>query len=170
MEDSLYGIGDWVVHKRYGVGQIKGVEKRPINGEQTNCFKVKTKDSMYWFPATGKENPRIRSVETEQIIDKVIKTLRRKASNLDTDRKYWKSQISDAQSSDDLIVASKLIRDLSAQQVIRKLNQTEEKALNHFKETLIREWAAIMSVSIEKIRPRMNTCIQESKEKIKIEE
>ena len=76
MENNSYGIGDWVVHKRYGVGQIRSIEKRPINGEATNCFKVKTNDSMYWFPVAKKENPRIRPIETEKIIDKVIKTLR----------------------------------------------------------------------------------------------
>ena len=165
----LYSVGDWVVHKLYGVGQIKGVEARPIHGESMKCFRVKTKDSTFWFPATDDENPRIRPVASEKIIERVIKTLRRKASSLDTDRKYWKEQISEVQSGGDLISISKLIRDLSAQQVLRKLNQSEERALDYFRERLLREWAAIMRVDVKQIQPKLNAYIQESKDKIEVE-
>jgi len=43
-----------------------------------------------------------------------------------------------------LISISLLIRDLSAQQVIRSLNQIERDALNHYIERLLGEWALIM--------------------------
>ena len=130
------------------------------------CFRVKTKNSTFWFPATQDENPRIRPIASEKIIDRVIKTLRRKASSLDTDRKYWKEQISETQSGGDIISISKLIRDLSAQQVLRKLNQSEEKALDYFRERLLREWSAIMRVDIKQIQPKLNAYLQESKDKI----
>jgi len=164
----VYSVGDWVVHKLYGVGQIKDIEPRPIHGESLNCFKVKTKDSTFWFPDTEDENPRIRPVSSEEIVEKVIRNLRRKASHLDTDRKYWKEQIDEAQSGGDLISTSKVIRDLSAQQVIRKLNQSEERALDHFKERLLREWSAIMHLDLEKIRPMLQAYIRESKDKVDV--
>jgi RNA polymerase-interacting CarD/CdnL/TRCF family regulator len=164
-----YSIGDWIVHKHYGVGQIKRAEARPINGESTKCFKVKTKDSTFWFPATEDENPRIRPVSSEDIIAKVIKALRRKSSQLDADKKHWKQQIKMVKSEGDLISMSKLIRDLSAQQVIRKLNQSEENALNKFKTRLIREWAAITKTEAQKIEPELNDYIQESKNKISVD-
>ena len=133
------------------------------------CFRVKTKDSTFWFPTNEKENPRIRPVSTKGIIEKVIQTLRRKSTYLDTDRNFWKEQIKIAQSEGDLVLVSKVIRDLSAQKVIRKLNVTEEKALDSFKERLVREWAAILDADIGRIRPEMNAYIQESKNKIKID-
>jgi RNA polymerase-interacting CarD/CdnL/TRCF family regulator len=170
METNMfYSVGDWVVHKLYGVGQIKGVEARPIHGESLKCFRVKTKDSTFWFPIAEEENPRIRHVASEKIMERVIKTLRRKASYLDTDRKYWKEQIAIAQSGSDLIFISKLIRDLSTQQALRKLNQTEERALDYFRERLLREWAVIMRVDMNKVRPKLNAYIQESKDKLEVE-
>jgi RNA polymerase-interacting CarD/CdnL/TRCF family regulator len=38
-----YSTGDWVVHLYYGVGQINRIEVKPILGEDTKCFKVKTR-------------------------------------------------------------------------------------------------------------------------------
>ena len=164
-----YLIDDWVVHTHYGVGQIKGVEVKPIDGEHTRCFKVKTKDSTYWFPTTDADNPRIRPVASKDIIHKVVKNLRRKASKLNTDKKHWKKKIDEVQSDGDLLSISKLIRDLSAQQVLRQLNQTEVDALEHFKERLLREWASIVQEEVERLRSTLHDYIQESKAKIKVD-
>jgi RNA polymerase-interacting CarD/CdnL/TRCF family regulator len=164
-----YSNGDWIVHSNYGVGQIKRIEIKPIHGEETQCYEVKTKDSTYWFPTSEADNPRIRPVASKEIIQKVIKNLRRKPSNLDKDRPYWKKRIEEVQNDSDLLSISKLVRDLSGQQVIRTLNQTEENALEHFKEGLVREWASSIHEEVEKIRPLLYAYIQESKAKVKVD-
>lgn len=164
-----YSIDDWIVHTHYGVGQIKRIEVKPIHGEDTKCFKVKTKDSTYWFPTTDTDNPRIRPVASQDIIHKVVKNLRRKASKLDTDKKHWKKRIEEVQANGDLLSFSVLVRDLSAQQVLRKLNQTEENALEHFKERLLREWASIKQEKVEKLRSTLHAYIEESQAKIKVD-
>lgn len=158
--------GDWVVHSYYGVGQIERIEVKPIHEVDTKCFKVMTKDSIYWFPTTDIGNPRIRPVASQEIIDTVIKNLRSKASTFDTDRIHWKKMIEEVQSDNDLISISLLVRDLSTQQVIRDLNQIERNALNLYKERLLGEWASIMHEEIEILRSRLHGYIQESQAKI----
>jgi RNA polymerase-interacting CarD/CdnL/TRCF family regulator len=163
-----YSTGDWIVHSYYGVGQIKRIEDKPIHEVDTKCFKVKTKDSTYWFPTTDTDNPRIRPVASQDIIQKVIKNLRRKANDLDMDREHWKKKIDEVQADGDLLSISILVRDLSAQQILRNLNQTEKVALEKFKERLLREWASIVQEEIEKLRVTLHTYIQESQAKIKV--
>lgn len=167
--NTSYSINDWVVHTRYGVGQVKEVEVKPLQGEPTKCFKVKTRECTYWFPTTDSDNPRIRPVASEEIIKKVMQTLRRKSTNLSTDRKLWKQQIDQAYANGDMLSISKLIRDLSVQGVLRKLNQTEEKALDVFKQRLTREWAAIMQVTTQEVQHLVENCLQVSKGKIDFE-
>lgn len=164
-----YAINDWVVHTYYGVGQIKRIETKPIHGEDTRCFKVKTNDSTFWFPTTDSDNPRVRPVASKDDIDKMIKNLRRKSNKLDSDRQVWKKRIAEIQPDGDLLAISVLIRDLSAQQVVRQLNQTEQDALEHLKERLLREWASIINERVEKLRPELNAYIKESQAKIKVE-
>lgn len=170
MDSSIpYSVDDWIVHTYYGVGQIKRIEVKPIHGEDTKCFKVKTKDSTFWFPTTADDNPRIRPVGSIDIIDKVVKNLRRKSNKLDVDRAYWKKRIGEVQSDGDLLSISLLVRDLSAQQVLRNLNQTETDALENFKERLVREWASIIQEKVEKLRADLHDYILESKAKVKVD-
>jgi len=42
IQGSSYTKGDWIVHARYGVGQVKGMEKKLIEGEKKLFYKVKT--------------------------------------------------------------------------------------------------------------------------------
>ena len=56
MDSSLpFTTGDWVVHLYYGVGQIKAIEEKPIDGEKQDCYKVKTKNSTFWFPTIDED-------------------------------------------------------------------------------------------------------------------
>jgi RNA polymerase-interacting CarD/CdnL/TRCF family regulator len=170
MESSTpYSVGDWVVHSYYGVGQIENLESKPINGETTRCYKVKTNNSTFWFPASDEDNPRVRPVASKEVISKMIKNLRRKSSKLDTDRKIWKNRIDEVQADGDLLSISIFIRDLSAQQVLRQLNQTEEDALEYFKERLLLEWASITDDDVEDLRIELNGYIKESQAKVPVE-
>jgi RNA polymerase-interacting CarD/CdnL/TRCF family regulator len=171
MEQSItHSPGDWVVHSYYGVGQIIKIEVKPIHDVDMPCYRVKTRDGTYWFPTTGTANPRIRPVASQEIVKNMISTLRSEASTLDTDRTIWKQKIEESQVDNDLLSISALIRDLSAQQVIRNLNQIERDALNLYKERLLREWDSIVPVEIEELRSKLNSYIQESQSKIKLPE
>jgi RNA polymerase-interacting CarD/CdnL/TRCF family regulator len=165
-----YSTGDWIVHTYYGVGQIKRIEVKPINGEDTKCYKVKTNDCTFWFPTSDTDNPRIRPVASQDIINKVIKNLRRKSSFLKTDKNLWKEKIEEVQAVGDLLSVSIIVRDLSAQQVLRTLNQTEEDALKKFKERLLREWASIVQEEVGVLRQQLQAYIEESQSKIKVDQ
>jgi RNA polymerase-interacting CarD/CdnL/TRCF family regulator len=170
MEQEIhYSIGEWVVHSQYGVGQIKKTEVLPLHGEQTECFRVQVKGGAFWFPTGTQENPRIRPVESQEIITKVIKNLRRKPGNLDKDKKYWTQKIKEAPLDGDLVTISKLIRDLSAQQALKRLNDSQIRALSKLSDRLIHEWAAVTGKDITEIHSRFNQYVSESKAKIIIE-
>ncbi len=153
---SQYNIGDWVVHQMYGVGQIKSVEKKPIHGEAVKCFRVETKDGAFWFPKIQAENPRIRPVVTPATLQLALGELEKTSQNLDPDRHIWKKKIDEAKTSDDLILVGQMIRDLTILKTLRKANQTEEKALHHFLERFINEWAAALKKDAEKIRRQLD--------------
>lgn len=161
-----FAVGDWVVHCWYGVGQIRRIELRTFDGKPIRCFRVDTRDSTFWFPVEENRNPRIRPVSSQQNIQKALRCLRRKTNNLDTDRKYWKEQIANVQSDGDILSISKLVRDLSVQHTIRKLNSLEERALKHFRELLMMEWAASMHLDISKLQPLLDSYILETTTKV----
>lgn len=168
-QETHFSIGEWVVHRQYGVGQIKKTEVMPLHGERTECFRVQVRGGAFWFPTDEVANPRIRPVASQEIISKVIKNLRRKPGKLDQDKKYWTQQIKEIPLDGDLVTISRLIRDLSAQKSLKRLNDTQIRALSKFEERLLLEWSAITSVVIEEIRTQFNKLIRESKAKIDFE-
>jgi RNA polymerase-interacting CarD/CdnL/TRCF family regulator len=34
IQPATFSKGEWIVHARYGVGQVKGIEKKELEGEQ----------------------------------------------------------------------------------------------------------------------------------------
>jgi RNA polymerase-interacting CarD/CdnL/TRCF family regulator len=166
---SPYSIGVWVVHHSYGIGQIKKIEEKPIHEKLVACFRVKTKNGAYWFPSNGTDNPRIRPVASQDMLQHAQKELKKTVRDLDPDRRMWKSRINEVRASDDLIATSQLVRGLTILRTQRKLNQTEEKALSHFTDRLLREWSATMNVDVEDIRPKLNRYLQACRERASVQ-
>ena len=151
MEQEIqYSIGEWIVHSQYRVGQIKKIETMPLHGKQTECFKGQVKGDAFWFPTNSIETSRICPIASQEIITKMIKNLRRKPGNLEKDKKYWNLKIKEMPANSDLLTTSQLIRDLSAQQILKRLNDSQIKALTKFKDRLIHEWAAITGTKLNK--------------------
>lgn len=170
MTDTLsqYSIGDWVVHRAYGIGQIKKIEVKPIHGNQVPCFRVNTKDGAFWFPKDRADNPRIRPVARPRVVQRAKRELQKVNEGLDPDRKMWKMRIDAVKSTDDLVTISQLVRDLTLLRAMRKLNQTEENALNHYKDRLLREWSATMNADVETTRLKLNSYLSVCKEQARI--
>ena len=157
-----YSLGDMVVHRYYGVGQIEGIEIKPINGIEVECFKVKTENSIYWFPTNTLDNPRVHPVASQALIQRAINILKSAPQSLENDPHRWKERIDDVQTTGDILAISNLLRDLAAMKTQKKLNQTQDQALNNLEDRFLREWSASSGDDVKSIRPLLKTYLQES--------
>ena len=157
-----YSIGDMVVHRYYGIGQIDGIECKPFNGVEVECFKVKIENGDYWFPTDSLDNPHIHPVASQELIHRAIEILQSAPHGLENDPIQWKERIDDVLTDGDFLAISSLVRDLTALKTKIKLNRTQDQALTNLKDRLLREWAASLEVDAESIRPRLRAYLQES--------
>jgi RNA polymerase-interacting CarD/CdnL/TRCF family regulator len=139
--DTLYSVGDWIVHNYYGVGQIKKIEKKPIHGEKVRTFRVKTKDSVYWVPVKKSDNPRIRRVVNKAKLRRAIRTIKSKPQKMNKNYKTRNARIKKVFMSGSTQKMAKLLRDLLALRHQKKFNNTEKNAVEKIKERFIREYA-----------------------------
>lgn len=163
MAERLYAIHDWIVHRNYGVGQVVKIEVKPVHGERTECFRVKTRDGVYWLPLDHLDTPRIRPVASPERVNKAIQELHNSDLTLDPDRFYWKGRIEEVKENGDMVAISQLVRDLSLLRTQRRLNQTEESALKLLTERLLGEWSACLHKDIDRLRQTLYTTLQETK-------
>jgi len=159
----IYSVGDKVVHRSYGIGEIDGIERKPIKGAEVECFKVKTENGHYWFPTEGLDNHRIHPVASQELVDMAIQIIRSAPQDLENDRLQWKERINIVQSDGDFLAISKLVRDLVALKTTKKLNQVQSQALKTLEDRLLREWAASLGVDVSTIQPKFRAYLKESK-------
>lgn len=152
---DIYSVGDWLVHTYYGVGQVKGIETKPLNQKRVRCYRVKTKDSIYWLPLNQDDNTRVRPVTSSRGIRHALKILEELPDNLEQDSKYWQNRVKEVRQDGSLIAISKLVRDLAVVQTRNKLTTTAAQAFEHYKERFLREWSIGLGIDIEQAQRKL---------------
>ena len=166
MSDEIhhYDIGEWVVHSRYGVGEIKSVEQIPLYGDvqtKEKCFKVQTSESVFWFPVEQSENPRIRPIASRERMKRALKVLKEPPQDIDAHHNVFKNRITETQNNGSLKAKIGLIRDLLARQTVKKLNIHEERALKNLNLQLVREWAVSMGIDTTVAQSQLDAIFHE---------
>jgi RNA polymerase-interacting CarD/CdnL/TRCF family regulator len=167
-QKKAYGIGDWVVHIAYGVGQVKKVEIKPISGTKHLCYHVRTKDGVFWLPVDkAHDNERVRPIASLKRIQRALVTLRKApvkmASNFQTRRKRIREVSLDGDINTDL----KLVRDLNARQFKKGLNATEQDAFNSIIKRFVQEWSISKGIKLQEAHQKVDRFLQESRQKAK---
>jgi RNA polymerase-interacting CarD/CdnL/TRCF family regulator len=157
-----YSLGDRIVHHNYGIGRIDSIERKPLNGIEVECFKVKTKDGVYWFPTDNLDNPRIHLLASQELVQRAIEILRSAPEDLESDYIHWKERIDDVNTDGNFLAISSLVRDLAALKTKKQLNLNQAQALKNMTDRLIREWAASLDVNAITILPKLNAYLRES--------
>lgn len=165
-KSPTFSKGEWIVHHYYGVGQVKGIEKKVLDGSKVAYYRVKTRNSQYWVPVESEDNSRLRPLSSHEDIKKIARILRRKPDEMDPDHMQRKRVIREVLSEGSLLEMARLIRDLSARQQGKKLNPTEEDALKRFRDRLVREWSVCMEKDMEEADKEFQECLDKGIAKV----
>lgn len=158
--EQIYSRGDWIVHRNYGVGQIKGIDVKKLGGREVACFKVKTKDCTYWLPVDKTPNSRIRPIISSPEFKQIISILKRQPREMDSDYKKRRQRIRKVEEKSSMVAIAELIRDLAALQAERGLNMTDEQAFERLTARLISEWSVCMNVEFEDAHQKLFQILQ----------
>lgn len=156
-----FSKGEWIVHHYYGVGQVRGVETKELDGEKAKYYRVKTRNSMFWVPVNGDDHSRLRALSSPNEIKKVMRVLKRVPEEMDADHMARKKLIREVLVEGSLEDIACLIRDLAGRQRASRLNPTEEDALKRFKERLLREWAVCMELKPDEAKTAFQDCLNQ---------
>ena len=155
-----FSKGEWIVHLYHGIGQIKGVEKKQLNGKERKYYRVKTHNSVFWVPVEKADSDRIRLLTSKTKFRKALQVLKRPPRELSSNHLERKSLIWEAKKDGSVEPMLRIVRDLTARQTQSKLNTTEKRALDGFKDRLLLEWAASMGIELDEARQRLEKRLQ----------
>ena len=159
-ETHTYSEGDWIVHSRYGIGQIKDIEVKNISGERTRYYRIKTTDSIFWMPVDQMDSDLLRPLSTPEEIHLAIATLQEPPEEMSANYKIRQIRIQDAQTSNTPRAIAQIIRDLRAYRRKKEaLNSTERSAFRSLKQRLVEEWAIVTGIKTEKAASNLETLL-----------
>ena len=160
---SMLCEGDWIVHRRYGIGQIKQKEEKTISGERAEYFKVKTPDSEIWLPVSKLDQSWFRPIATPTEIKEALSILSQPASSMAPEFIRRKERIVQVQTENSIPAIAQLIRDLWGRQQGKSLSMTEQEALRRLKGRLATEWAVAMDKEQEMALKELQKLLEQQK-------
>ena len=168
VQQSPYAKGDWIVHARYGVGQVKGLEKKQLEGEMKLFYKVKTFDSAYWLSVMRADAEYIRPVTSPYKIRQALTQMRRPPKPLPENHTQRNKAISEAVRDTSLSPKARMIRDLHGKQVESRLNFTEEDALLKLKKQFVNEWSVVAGEDPADLQEKLEKALATSIERRRV--
>ena len=162
MQQSTYERGDWIVHARYGVGQVREMEKKELDGTKKEFFRVRTFDSEYWLSVSRTDVEYIRPVTSEYKINKALRMIRKEPKKLPDNHTERSKVINEAINDPSLYAKARMIRDLKGKEQESKLNFTEEDALIKMRKQFLDEWSVIKDVDREVLEEKLDEALNTS--------
>lgn len=165
MADELTSFrkGDWVSHLHHGVGQVEGKEKKILDGETREYYKVQTRNGVYWIPTDNLDPERIRPVVSEKKLQKAIGILESPPGLMDSKHTVRKNRINQVIEEGDLDGFCALMRDLHGKRAGGKLNTTEQRAHTNIKKKIASEWSATREISLQDANKEINKILRKIK-------
>lgn len=161
--DETLKTGEWIVHKKYGVGQVKGLERKIIGGEAREYFRVKISTGFYWLPIQHIPD-RIRFISSKSKLLKALQAISEKPHILPKDYRVRNKQVAERAEEATLQGKGELIRDLSARKYLEGSNMSivDERQLESFSQQFMREMAVILDITLEEAEIKLNRALDES--------
>lgn len=157
-----HGLGDWLVHQHYGVGQLKGKETKNIGGVEGTYYRLEMDRSTIYVPEDKLNGDWFRPVSSQKKLDEVTEILSRPAKKMDGRFTSRQSMIRKVMSENSIVNMARVIRDLSGRRRRRKtLSKTEDSALRELTDRLLSEWSVALGLEESEAREKLKTLLEE---------
>ena len=139
--------GDPVMHWTYGLGRVVRLEERDLSGSNILYYAVQIGDMTVWVPADGKLESRLRPPVTEAGFRKLLGILSGPGTPLPENRQERRTRLLELLKDGRAESLCQIIRDLSASQKIKALNDNERTLLKQSRTALLGEWGFVQSIT-----------------------
>ena len=153
---------DWIVHRHYGIGQVKAVETKAIGEEETTYYKIDAhNDSTIWVPVTSEEEL-LRPAASEEQFAEVVQVLKRPSRKMNGHFQTRIARIRKVSREGNPVMLARTVRDLWARRSRRgQLSNTEESAWRRLVDRLIAEWTVSMDLNEDQANKRLYNLLEE---------
>ena len=154
-----FQVGDKVIHKTHGIGEIVHIEEKIIHDHPTNCYVVHTLNLMIWIPIDELQQHSLRLPAQPEEFVKLSAILTGPSEKLLDDRVQRKDQLMSQMKDGQLASICQVVRDLTNFKRVKKLNDQEKSILDRATNSLLTEWAYSLGMSLNQAHQAMNSLL-----------
>jgi RNA polymerase-interacting CarD/CdnL/TRCF family regulator len=148
IETDNFQVGCTVIHWAYGLGEIIQLDEKELFGGVHKYYVVKINDLTIWVPSSDDGDFSLRLPTPAEDFEKLFKLLASPGEPLPDDRLERKTLLASRLKEGRLEDICLVIRDLSHQNHIKKLNEQDNAVLERAKKFLLSEWSAVLATPI----------------------
>lgn len=161
-QSQKFRKGEWIVHFQHGVGRVRGVETKRMDGQKKKFYRVEADNSVFWVSVENVDFSRVRLITPSSDLARALKVLKKPARKMAADYRARQTRIKEAKAEGSLESICQIVRDLTARQNESSLNENENRELKSLRSLLLREWAASADISMEKAQIQLRHFLHES--------
>ncbi|MCA9919578.1 MAG: hypothetical protein KC445_16580 [Anaerolineales bacterium] len=152
---------DWIVHRHYGIGQIKAVETKAIGEEETTYYRIEAHNSStIWVPISS-EDDLLRPAASENEFAEVVQVLQRPSRKMNAQFQTRIARIRKVSREGNPVMLARTVRDLWARRNRRgQLSNTEETAWRRLVDRLIAEWTVSMDLEEDQANQKLYNLLE----------
>lgn len=142
-----YLIGDTVIHRHYGLGEIVDLDEKFIHERQMLCYVVRIRDLSLWVTADEPGKSNLRRPTPESDFENLFAILRSPGGQLPVNRFERKTHLIERMKDGKLTSICSVIRDLTLCRREKRLNDNDKSTLERAQSFLLTEWRYSVSVT-----------------------
>jgi CarD family transcriptional regulator len=155
-----FNVGDRVIHKAYGPGEILQLDEKQISGRTEKYYIVQTNSLTLWVPASDEGVRSLRFVTPTGDFKKLFAILVEKGAELPEDRIERKTQLQERLRDGTLESVCQVVRDLNELGRKKKLNEYDSAIMGRAKSFLLNEWTIAFSVPLQQAERELQNLLK----------
>ncbi len=159
----LYQVGEKVIHRSYGPGEIIDLDEKQLDGLKQLYYVVQSEKMTVWVPVSAGDDHSLRRPTAKKDFQKLFRILRGKADELPDDRYQRQTTLSEKMGAGSCEAVCQVIRDLSTRAYHAKLNENDMTVLRRAREFLLNEWSLSLGISCVDAQSKLDQLLLEGK-------
>lgn len=144
----MYQIGDHIIHRNYGPGQITGIEEKKLGKKTSEYYVVQTANATLWVPRDAHSNSIRYPLEPAAFQD-LLSRLQGAGEQLPAHHLERGTLLSARMQSRTIPDLCRIIHDLTSRSRHHLLTKNDSEHLVRAQELLLNEWVTVFAIPRE---------------------
>lgn len=159
----VFQIGDRVMHRSFGSGEIVRVEKKELAGQEREYYVVSVNQMTLWVPVDEGDTCSIRRPVRASHFKKLFEILSTPGDPLPEDRFKRQTELSERLRAGSVEGLCALLRDISTRSATKKLNENDMSVMRKTQDLFLQEWNYVLGTPVDEARSSLDQLLAEGK-------